>query len=65
MKAWIGIALSFIFCYLLGLRGWLWLVSGVVMWIPATLLVVAILSLIVRPRVYAPLLPLVENRPLC
>jgi hypothetical protein len=50
VKAWIGIALSFTFCYVVGLRGWSLLVSGLVMWFPATLLVVAILSVIVRPR---------------
>jgi hypothetical protein len=50
IKAYIGIALSFTFCYIVGLRGWLLLVSGFVMWIPATLLVVATLSAILRPR---------------
>src|SRR5271163_56285 len=50
MKAWMGIALSFAFSYLVGLRGWLLLVSGFVVWIPAMLLIVAILSLIVRPQ---------------
>lgn len=56
IKAWIGIALSFVFCYLVGLRGWLLLVSGFAMWVPATLLMVAILSLIVRPQLqpYSP-----------
>jgi len=50
MKAWLGIGLSFAICYLAGFRGWLWLASGVVMWVPTTLLVVAILSVIMRPR---------------
>jgi hypothetical protein len=48
--------LSFIFSYLVGFHGWLILVSGFVLWIPATLLVIAILSLIVRPQLqpYSP-----------
>jgi hypothetical protein len=50
MKGLIAIALSFSVSYLVGLRGWLLLVAGFVLWFPATSLMVVILSLIVRPQ---------------
>jgi hypothetical protein len=49
-EGWIGLIASFEFCYVFGLRGWMLLIGGFLVWLPVSFVLLGILNWTWRPR---------------